>query len=161
MQYHDGSSANVLDIVQIECKNYVPILGQAENCLIDTAYYLKKDGVATLEEVVNIHPPEQEPLLFYNTRDSVTDAEINKMPVSNHKSLMLIRPEQLSFDVQQWERKKMKANFDYMGTRYTNISVTDPAFLKKLQELSVGNHKAKLWTIYSSNVRGKICSCIC
>lgn len=71
IMYKDGTMCEVMDIVNVPYVKAVPTKTQPENILIDRNYYLTKDGVATLDDVLEIHPKEINDYIFGTDRKSV------------------------------------------------------------------------------------------
>ena len=71
--YKDGTMCEVMDIVNVPYVKAVPTKTQPENILIDRNYYLTKDGVATLDDVLEIHPKEINDYIFGTRYSSVKE----------------------------------------------------------------------------------------
>ena len=143
MACENGTIPDVMDIVNVRCLSYSPSEHQSENYLIDPKYYWNKVGTATAAEVLAVHPPERFPALFYNTGKTVTDEEIQALPMTKRRSLSLIQPSNVFINIKLWpgnSNKKLTANFDYEGTTYKYINITDPVILAKGQNVAEGCH---------------------
>lgn len=139
MTYADGSVAQVLDIISIECKGKVPTYYQPENYLMDDKYYWEKTGRATLQDVLDVHPPEVKSYIFYDSSYSIPHELLNLVNGDAY-SLMLISVENPIINVQQWPSgKKITMAFTYNGRRYRYFSITD-TFGKEFLNNNVGEY---------------------
>ena len=92
---------------------------QPENQLVNVLFPLRKLGSASLEEILAIHPTEQEKTIFGNFDNAIPSMIAN----AQQKSLMFIYVRELYLYVN--ERKRSRANFYYNNVFYRNMSVTD------------------------------------
>ena len=111
---------NPLDVVKITFIAPRPNGCQTENEEIDTSCTWDYLGTCTLEDVLRIHPAENDLDIFGNYRCTLYEDEKNSLSFS----LMLVAVTNLEFFTAE-ETGKTKANFRYNGHRYSNISVTD------------------------------------
>ena len=126
LYYQDGGRCEVLDIVDVpiieECGNDI----QPENVLIDTTKYIKYVGMASIDDVLEIHSAEKRTYILGNQYSYISEQRIDTV---GH-SLTLIEVQDLK--IEQVEnpngRPKTKATFTYQGYKYRQMSVTDPKF---------------------------------
>lgn len=126
LYYQDGNRCEVLDIVDVpvieECGDEI----QPENVLIDTRKYIKYVGMATIDDVLEIHPAEKRTYILGNQYSYISEQRVDSV---GH-SLTLIEVQDLK--IEQVEnpngRPKTKATFTYRGYEYVQMSVTDPKF---------------------------------
>ena len=126
LYYQDGNRCEVLDIVDVpviaECGDEI----QPENVLIDTRKYIKYVGMATIEDVLEIHPVENRTYILGNQYSYISEQRVDSV---GH-SLTLIEVQDLK--IEQIEnpngRPKTKATFTYRGCEYVQMSVTDPKY---------------------------------
>lgn len=126
LYYQDGGKCQVLDIVDVpiieECGDHI----QPENVLLDTSKYIRYAGMASLEDVLEIHPAEIRNDILGNKYSYISEQRVDSVGYS----LALVEVQDL--EIVQVEnpngRPKTKANFTYQGYSYTQMSVTDPRF---------------------------------
>lgn len=125
MRCSNGAICCPLDVVQVKVREARPSAYQPENFLIDDNCCWQHVGTASLQDVLYLHPCENEEFLY-----GTTDPYINECVIESlHRSLILV--EVSNFTI--WrsgfqERLRSKARFSYNGHLYNDISVTDPAF---------------------------------
>lgn len=145
MEYRDGTSPQILDIVSIACTDYTPNDYQPENYTMDSSRVWKKIGRADIDDVIALHPAEIHGMLFYNNEKKVTADEIRAIrPIAKY-SLALIRPSDIEICVKRWNsaRPQITASFRYMGRKYWFITVTDPEFVKPYQAMADGDYSVE------------------
>lgn len=126
LYYQDGGKCEVLDIVDVpvieECGDDI----QPENVLLDTSKYIKYVGMASLKDVLKIHPVETRKDILGNQYSYISAQRVSTIGYS----LTLVEVQDL--EIVQVEnpngRPKTKVNFTYQGYFYTYMSVTDPRF---------------------------------
>lgn len=126
LYYQDGGKCQVLDIVDVpiieECGDHI----QPENVLLDTSKYIRYVGMASLEDVLEIHPAEIRNDILGNKYSYISEQRVDSVGYS----LALVEVQDL--EIVQVEnpngRPKTKVNFTYQGYSYTQMSVTDPRF---------------------------------
>lgn len=126
LYYQDGGKCQVLDIVDVpiieECGDDI----QPENVLLDTSKYIRYVGMASLEDVLEIHPAEIRNDILGNKYSYISEQRVDSVGYS----LALVEVQDL--EIVQVEnpngRPKTKVNFTYQGYSYTQMSVTDPRF---------------------------------
>ena len=128
IMYEDGTMCEVMDIVNVPYVKEVPTKTQPENILIDRNYYLTKDGVATLDDILEIHPKEINDYIFGTRYSSVKEEYLEELGVDY--SLTLIKVKKLVFNWRENNKGqlKLKVTFKYNDIKYEDMSVTDPEF---------------------------------
>lgn len=128
LMYEDGTMCQVLDIVNVPFVEKVPTKVQPENYLLDREYYIEKEGAATLEYVLKIHPGEKHNNIFGSKFSTVKENRLEEQKINY--SLMLIKVSQLVFNWRENNegKKKLKASFTYNKVKYEDVAVTDPDF---------------------------------
>lgn len=126
MRYVDGTYCNPLDVVRVRLLDAAPIEHQTENYLVDPNYRWEKLGEWTINDVVDIHSPEELGVLYCNTNTHLDDIDILEVDYS----LVLIKVDALKLYLTQNSRGqiKTKASFKYMGRWYSHMSVTDRTY---------------------------------
>jgi hypothetical protein len=140
-RYEDGTSAQVLDVIDIPVVGHAVCGHQSENYVIDPNEYWVKVGAmprAGLAQLTD-HPES-----LWKNGDSTLAGQNDRVRIEAGRvssgSLYLISPEQLTLHVMSEGagivklRRRVRASFLYRSTRY-NWVVTDPiverAFLAK------------------------------
>lgn len=123
---NDGSIVQVLDVID------VPVLGpcqdaiQPENVLIDLDKNIEFVQNMSLDDVLRIHPLENRSYILGNVNFYVEAAQIESVGYS------LTIVEVSNLEIIQEENPlgnhKTKAYFDYNGSKYVHMSVTDEQF---------------------------------
>ena len=128
LMYEDGTKCQVLDIVDVPYVEEVPTRIQPENILIDRDQYIENDGVATLEDVLRIHPGERHNNIFGGRFSTIKEERLDRQGVNY--SLMLIKVSQLVINRKENNegKKKLKATFVYNNDEHEDIAVTDSDF---------------------------------
>jgi hypothetical protein len=133
LQYEDGKSADVLDIIEIPLIEAKPLGHQAENHLITPDYYWTKQDDATWAQIVNATDNVKGPLWsntessHHGLNDKIPEALANTLT----GSLLLINPTRLDLVVGPESkygggtRRRVRAAFQFNGAAY-NFVVTDP-----------------------------------
>jgi len=120
--YQNGRYCKPLDVVQVPIIRATPLEYQPENVLIDTEKYWKKMDTISLEDILEIHPPEHHTVLLGNQYSYITEAGIGKVGHS------LILVEVTNLTITHPNERSTKATFTYCNTQYNDISVTDPDY---------------------------------
>ena len=109
-----------LDVVRVDVET-VPLLNHTENCRVkDSAdVVMRRLGTMTLDDVVQLLPSETHEYVYGNSAESLSEDEMRGFGFKY--SLMMIRVKNLSL-------RTNKADFDYNGIHYRNMSVTDPYY---------------------------------
>jgi hypothetical protein len=133
LQYENGTSADVLDIVTIPMTKAAPHGHQRENHLIDPHYYWEKQSTATWAQIVNATDSVKGNLWtnhdssYHGLNDKVAAAQASSLT----NSLLLIQPARLELVVGKesqytgGSRRRIRAKFNFNHIDY-NFVVTDP-----------------------------------
>ncbi len=107
-----------LDVVRVELFERVPKRNQTENRRVK-ADTMQKLGTMSIDEVVELHKPEEHAYIFGNDSASLS---ANEMKAHNFNySLMLV-------NVKALHLHSGKADFTYNGHHYCDMSITDPDY---------------------------------
>ncbi len=133
LQYENGTSADVPDIVTIPMLESRPHAHQTENHLIASDYYWEKQSTATWDQIKDATDKVPGPLWlnlessFHGVNDKIPQAAANSLT----SSLLLIAPSKLEISVGKesqyggGSKRKVRAKFQLNGALY-NFVVTDP-----------------------------------
>lgn len=126
LYYQDGGKCEVLDIVEVpileECGDDI----QPENVLLDTSKYIRYVGVASLEDVLEIHPAEVRNDILGNKYSYISEQRVKS--VGHSLALVEVQNLEIVQVENPYGRPKTKVNFTYQGDSYTQMSVTDSRF---------------------------------
>lgn len=127
IMYNNGSMAEILDIIEVECKKYSPNYYQPENYVIDSSKWIRKIGRATMDEVLKIHPFENRDYIFYNMSYKVYHDEIFSIDEKDRYSLILIKTTQPQINVKTWADggKNVTLCFNYNYICYKFFRITE------------------------------------
>lgn len=145
-QYQDGSTAQVLDIIEIPCKALAPQGYQSENVTIDADFYWKKIGNVTFDDLARLVDPGPLPWAsdssYSNLNDRVPEAQLNPQL----GSLRLIHVDRLTLVVEPKApafndmKRVVRAEFIYNRTNY-RIAVTDPVIEREYKSRGDGRYE--------------------
>lgn len=130
LKYQSSECCSPLDKVSVSVIKKVPIRHQPENLLIDETKKLRKIEKVSLDEILQVHPVE-------NGREDVSIFLANERPYFDKqeilkikRSLYLIEVRNLKIYKKNYQNNhiRYKANFNYLGKDYINISMTDPEY---------------------------------
>ena len=131
-RYQNGASPQVLDTIDIPMIAAVPHLYQAENFVIDSAYYWTKRGQVVWAELT---PLLDNPPSLWTNGDSTYHGSNDRMRLDvaarHDYSLALIHPAELTVHVVTEgaefsnPRRRVRAGFRFHGVYY-GLIVTDP-----------------------------------
>jgi hypothetical protein len=116
---------NILDIVSVELKEYVPHGPQTENWLLDDKEEMYKLNKITLYKMQQIVPMDNDEYIFFSEKAELEKDEISKIK----NSLIMIKIQNLKLDtsLKGDGRNHHKASFKYNCRDYT-LSLTDPEY---------------------------------
>lgn len=143
MIYPDESEPQIFDVVEIKF-SVAPVNNpiQPENIFFDEMFFWQKEGIMTLEEIINWHGFDHRKKIFYNY-DRTVDAEFVKK-FSNRESLLLLPVKNIFITVEKKEnRNRFYANFIYNGRKYFRFSVGDIAVRNKFKNYGEGEYFLK------------------
>ncbi len=120
LQYSNGETLEVYDIIICRLLRKYGTVVQPENCLYDETVKWKKVGKSNLDEVIKIHG--------YDSVDYVFENEDTKLPAdwifSGNPSLCLLKVKDASIWVKTFEDKKISLNFTYDDIRYKYMPIS-------------------------------------
>lgn len=133
----DGTEVEVLDVIAVPVLERCGDGIQPENYLLDTTKYIDILKQISLDEVLEIHPPEDKKNILGNEYAYITDARVDQVGYS------LTIVEVVNLKISQEEnpegKPKTKAKFMYKGVIYENMSVTDYRFYSVPNGTTYGN----------------------
>jgi hypothetical protein len=133
LTYQDGSQAQIFDVIQVKLTKQVPLYFQPENYEYNSEYYWTKLGSSSLEEVKKLVNQHADPFVFHNSDKRLLGSFVTGLTPSNHYSLKIIFVARAVLSVERYEKLKYKISFSYSGKSYTDLSVTDDAFIQPYQ----------------------------
>ena len=120
LQYSNGETLEVYDIIMCRLLRKCGTKVQPENCLYDETVKWEKVGKSNLDEVIKIHG--------YDSVEYVFENEDTKLPAdwifSGNPSLCLLKVKDASIWVKTFEDKKISLNFTYDDVRYKYMSIS-------------------------------------
>ena len=124
----DDANINVLDVVEVDFIEKVPLKIQKENWLVNTDSNLQKISKLSIRNVKKLHKSDNPEKIFYNTSSSLTDDDIKHI---DH-SLEMVDVKNLEFDVYDKgdQRPHFRVHFEYNTNKYT-LCLTDPEYRDK------------------------------
>lgn len=128
LRYSNRDRVQILDIIEVECKEYKPNYYQPENYVFDSFTNINKIGNGTIDMVLKIHPFENKNFVFYDSGYSVHyDYIINSVKFEDRYSLILIKVINPQVDVKTWEQgnRTVTLNFIYNSKIHKYFRITD------------------------------------
>ena len=120
LQYSNGETLEVYDIIMCRLLRKCGTIVQPENCLYDETVKWEKVGKSNFDEVIKIHG--------YDSVDYVFENEDTKLPAdwifSGNPSLCLLKVKDASIWVKMFEDKKISLNFTYDDIQYKYMSIS-------------------------------------
>lgn len=120
LQYSNGETLEVYDIIMCRLLRKCGTIVQPENCLYDETVKWEKVGKSNLDEVIKIHG--------YDSMDYVFENEDTKLSAdwifSGNPSLCLLKVKDASVWVKTFEDKKISLNFTYDDIQYKYMSIS-------------------------------------
>ena len=120
LQYSNGETLEVYDIIMCRLLRKCGTIVQPENCLYDETVKWEKVGKSNLDEVIKIHG--------YDSMDYIFENEDTKLPAdwifSWKPSLCLLKVKDASIWVKTFEDKKISLNFTYDDIQYKYMSIS-------------------------------------
>lgn len=118
-----------LDILEVETRGAVPYGCQTENVLLDLNVRPVRRGRLSFYELLSPDYCDRSPTIFGNTLSALNEAEIG----GQSTSLGLFFVDTLRFDYAFRDDGKwhFRCSFRYMGTTYSDVSVTDPIYRRE------------------------------
>lgn len=120
LQYSNGETLEVYDIIMCRLLRKCGTIVQPENCLYDKTVKWKKVEKSNLDEVIKIHG--------YDSVEYIFENEDTKLPAdwifSRNPSLCLLKVKDASIWVKTFEDKKISLNFTYDDIQYKYMSIS-------------------------------------
>ena len=121
LQYSNGETLEVYDIIICRLLRKNGTIVQPENCLYDETVKWEKVGKSNLDEVIKIHG--------YDSVDYVFENDDKRLPAdwifSGKLSLCLLKVKDASIWVKTFDdKKKINLNFTYDDIQYKYMSIT-------------------------------------
>ncbi|MDZ4182792.1 MAG: hypothetical protein U1B83_07950, partial [Candidatus Cloacimonadaceae bacterium] len=114
MTFSDGTMAQKLDLVEVECTDRSVSYFQSENWVLRQNSPWIKLRAASLDEVLRLHPPNQCEHVFYDRSRKLHRDRFMELNPRQIRSLLLIHPESCELLIQQsWERRQALFAFSY------------------------------------------------
>ena len=120
MRYEDGTYCQPLDVVKIPVIKKAPLKFQPENVLVDTEKFWKKTYEFTVDDLLELHPPESHTYLLGNQCAYITEIIIGTV---GH-SLILVKVKNIT--ISHPAKSKTKATFTYKGNQYEDRKGQQP-----------------------------------
>jgi hypothetical protein len=146
-RYEDGKDPRLLDIIEVPMLAPAPVLQQSENHVLDAGYYWVKKGELGFDQLAKM--VDQPGTLWANgdsTYNGLNDRMTVEVAAKQKESLLLIKPESLTINVQTEgaafgnPRRRVRATFKYNGVNYI-LAVTDPAIEREYLGKANGDYK--------------------
>lgn len=122
MRYRNRAICKLLDVVKVPILREEPTKHQPENVLIDEQKPWEKVDEFSINDVLELHPPETHNCLLGNVFPYITEQRVDTV---GH-SLILVKVRDLI--ITHPGERRTKASFLYGDTTYENMSITDPDF---------------------------------
>jgi hypothetical protein len=101
----------------------------------------KKKGTVSVRQLLQIHNVETKPFLFYNADRCVDSDILKRLRDEELYSLILIKPEDICIHIKEWPKgKQATLSFNYSGSRYWYIRITDTDFERNFLDYPEGNY---------------------
>jgi hypothetical protein len=143
MTYNNGQVAEVLDVIQIGCKEFNPYYYQPENYLIDINNQWLKLGTASINKILRIHPFETKEYLFFDTYYKISDTLVKSLDEEDIYSLIFISVKNpiINVNVKPWNgEKSVTMSFKYNSKNYRFFRITDEIFESEYYQYDYGNY---------------------
>jgi len=135
----DGSEPQLLDLVEVDLDRSAPETHQPENFLISGNRWrlIERPASRRYLRLLESHLV-QEPKLFGNYSDRVASDTFTDNPAEC--SLVLVQPENLRWNIDEFEGRRKTRAFFKLGVRHYDLAITDLLWKRRLRHLSVGTH---------------------
>lgn len=135
VQTHECKHFGLLDVVEADLGNWVPITGQRENVLLGPQGFseLREHNPARLRDELEALVDRSPDFLKFGGSDRVSSAEVQQRGI--WRSLALVEPEtvQWSITTNIEGRRRVQCHFTLAGNSL-DLRVTDPVFAPKTRE---------------------------
>lgn len=140
-QYRDGRAVELLDVIDIDLRDFVPTDHQQENWLLNTDQRWVRRWRFDKKQLVSIC--DESDTLWENGHSS-SQGMNNCVPYEDAKyerdSLRLIRVDRLKISVfDHYERRRVQGQFRYNGTEY-KLWITDVQYEDEYKDKNLGNY---------------------
>lgn len=146
LQYSNGETLEVYDIIMCRLLRKCGTIVQPENCLYDKTVKWEKMGKSNLDEVIKIHG--------YDSVNYVFENEDTKLPVdwifSGNPSLCLLKVKDASIWVKTFENKKISLNFTYDDIQYKYMKISQIDLLNYYKNKTDGSYPLGTVTVVFS-----------
>lgn len=146
LQYSNGETLEVYDIIRCRLLSKCGTIVQPENCLYDGNAKWEKVGKSNLDEVIRIHG--------YDSVDCVFENEDTKLPAdwifSENPSLCLLKVKDASIWVKTFEDKRVSLNFTYNGIQYKYMRISQIDLLNYYRDKADGLYSLGTVTVVFS-----------
>jgi len=134
----DGIEPRTLEVLEIQLHAHGPVDGcQPENKLLKAGQW-KRVGRVKPQDLLKYC--EADSVILHNNRDHVLASCFRMIPTYGWKSLQLIHNENVSFEQDENNKAKWRANFVNSKGTALSLKVTDPAMCERLEQ---GEHISK------------------
>jgi hypothetical protein len=124
MLYEDNSEAKILDVARVEILKPYPTKLQPENVLIDEITRWQKLGTVKQEETYQ-YLNQDASNIFLNVDNYLSRKEV----IQNKSSILFVQI--TNAQIYSNFKNKTKMSFTFKGSKYTDMSVTDPDYYDK------------------------------
>lgn len=125
--YKNKSIMHPLDKITVELKGKQNSINQPENYIIDNTKSFQKIGECDKGIIENYIM--NKPYIFYNSRNCVTNGELEK--ISNKYSLILFKVNKINLWKDNYKENRITASFIYNQQEYKYIKITDYELTKR------------------------------
>jgi len=135
-----GGEAALLDVLKMRLVGPQPEPHHPENWLMDFGHWERAASPAPQVQETLLQNLATGPELLGDREEKIAHASLRQKPAA--ESLALVRPEALSWQVQEGHpagRRRTRAVFTLAGVTY-NLPLTDPVWRKRLSDLPEGCH---------------------
>jgi hypothetical protein len=137
----DGAMAQKLDIVQMELIDKAITYFQTENYIIRSKTTWRKKGIASIDDVIKLHPPNQTEYIFYDTNRRIPRDFYSTLCFNQVHSLLLIQTDKAVVQIIDGElQKRIQIQLTYKHRQYEPLPVTDFEFIDLCKNLQAGSY---------------------
>lgn len=124
MLYEDNSEAKILDVARVEILKACPTKLQPENVLLDDTIHWQKLGTVNQEDTYQ-YLDNDASNIFLNVDNCLSKKEV----IENKSSILFVQI--TNAQIYSNYKNKTKMSFTFKGSKYTDMSVTDPDYYVK------------------------------
>jgi hypothetical protein len=141
LRYPDGKLACKLDKVEVEVTDRSVSYYQTENYVLKKGVRWQKLGMASIQDVISIHPLNQPAIAFYDTKRKLHKDIFRTLEPRDICSLMLIQPQNTVLLIQEsFDRRQALFDFHYKGQHYEPFPITDPDYCASIADKATGSY---------------------